>query len=127
MFVWGPGNLFTYHELEELLQATTGWRITFWELMKTGERRVMLMRYINHLRGYGPKDDKLPARVFDPLPSGPTKGRSMESQQFQKALSTYYGMLGCDAQSGIPLPGRLMELGLEWVLDLKSCDAHTQK
>ena len=39
-FCWGPGNLFTYRELEDLLRATTGWQATMWELMKVGERRL---------------------------------------------------------------------------------------
>jgi len=40
MFCWGPGNLFNYRELEELLLYTTGWECTLWELMKVGERRI---------------------------------------------------------------------------------------
>ena len=47
MFCWGPGNLFDYRELEELLSCTTGWQCTLWELMKVGERRINMMRQLH--------------------------------------------------------------------------------
>ena len=116
MFCWGPGNLFSYNEVAELVQAATGWGVTFHELMKAGERRLHLMRVINARRGLGRQQDRLPPRMFEPLHDGPSAGRRVDPDEFEKMLDLYYVMLGCDPASGHPTSGKLHELGLEWVL-----------
>ncbi|MBN1945407.1 MAG: aldehyde ferredoxin oxidoreductase family protein [Bradymonadales bacterium] len=116
MFVWGPGNLFTYGELEELVSAATGWQATFWELMKAGERRVNLMRQLNARRGFGRRDDRLPGRLFEPLPDGPSEGRRVDPETFPTMLEQYYQVMGWDPATGNPTAGKLMELGLEWTI-----------
>ncbi len=113
-FCWGPGNLYTYRELEDLLAATTGWQVTFWELMKCGERRLALQRQLNAKRGYGAEHDRLPARLFEPLPDGPSQGRCVDRERFPEMLREFYGMLGWDMDSGRPTRGKLLELGLDW-------------
>ncbi len=118
MFCWGCGNLFTYRELEDLLQYTTGWGCTLWELMKVGERRVNMMRQLNALRGFTRTDDRLPHRLSEPLPDGPTKGRCVTAQAFGEMLDRYYALMGWDPETGNPGTGKLMELGLEWTLEL---------
>ncbi len=115
-FVWGPGNLFTYAELEEFMAACTGWNMTFWEMMKVGERRINLMRQLNARRGFGRSQDKLPERLYEPLPDGPSKGRAVPRERFEGMLDDYYGLMGWDPASGRPRPGKLKELGLEWTL-----------
>lgn len=115
-FVWGPGSLYTYQEFEQLVEATTGWQATMWELMKVGERRVNLMRQLNARRGFGREQDVLPKRVNEPLPDGPAKGRHVDPERFERVLDEYYALLGWDPATGTPLPGKLMELGLEWTL-----------
>ncbi len=115
-FVWGPGNLFTYTELEEFVAACTGWNMTFWELMKVGERRINLMRQLNARRGFGRAQDKLPARLYEPLPDGPTKGRAVPKERFEQMLDEYYGLMGWDPETGFPTKGKLAELGLEWTV-----------
>jgi len=90
MFCWGPGNLFSYRELEDLLRNTTGWDCSFWELMKVGERRVNMMRQLNARRGFTRKDDKLPKRLSDPLPDGPAKGKRVDPEAFAEMLDQYY-------------------------------------
>jgi len=116
MFCWGPGNLFSYPELEELVRATTGWHCTLWELMKVGERRVNLMRQLNARRGFDRGHDRLPPRMFDPLPDGPSQGRHVDPDDFDAMRTAYYEMMGWDPATGNPTPGKLRELGLEWVL-----------
>ncbi len=116
MFCWGPGNLFLYRELEDLLRFTTGWECTFYELIKAGERRVNMMRQLNARRGFGREHDRLPDRVFDPLPDGPSQGKHVNRQAFARMLDDYYSMMGWDKQTGNPTPGKLKELGLEWVI-----------
>ncbi len=114
MFCWGPGNLFNYRELEDLLCYTTGWECTFWELMKVGERRVNMMRQLNAKRGFAREHDRLPKRLSKPLPDGPAKGKRVESETFERMLDKYYGLMGWDNKTGNPTGAKLLELGLEW-------------
>ncbi|MFC1453368.1 aldehyde ferredoxin oxidoreductase C-terminal domain-containing protein, partial [Verrucomicrobiota bacterium] len=116
MFCWGPGNLFTYAELESMVHHATGWECTFWELMKVGERRVNMMRRLNARRGFTREHDRLHRRLGDPLPDGPAKGRCVEPESFGSMLDQYYALMGWDNQTGNPTQGKLLELGLEWTL-----------
>ncbi len=117
MFVWGPGNLFGYRELEDFVRHVTGWDCTFWELMKVGERKTNMMRMVNARRGFSRHDDILPDRLYEPIPDGPSKGAHVKRDIFPSMLDHYYGIMGWDLATGNPLPAKLMELGLEWILD----------
>ncbi|UCE49619.1 MAG: aldehyde ferredoxin oxidoreductase family protein [Phycisphaerales bacterium] len=114
MFCWGPGNLFKYGELEELLSYTTGWECTLWELMKVGERRINMMRQLNARRGFSRRQDELPARLGEALPDGPAKGKRVDIEAFPRILDQYYALMGWDSQTGNPTGAKLLELGLQW-------------
>ncbi len=116
-FCWGPGALFSFRDIEDLVTAATGWRVTFWELMKAGERRVNLMRAYNAREGFDRNNDCLPQRVFEPLPEGPSKGRRVDRQRLEEAIGHYYRMMHWDPSTGNPTRGKLMELGLGWVAE----------
>ncbi len=116
MFVWGPGNLFSYRELEDFVHHVTGWDCTFWELMKVGERKINMMRRINARRGFSRDDDLLPDRLYEPVPEGPSKGAHVDRDLFPIMLDQYYGIMGWDVATGNPSPAKLMELGLEWAI-----------
>ena len=87
--------------------------MTFWELMLAGERKITMMRLLNQRRGFTDKDDKLPSKMFEPLYDGPSKGRSVNEEDFNRMKEVYYGFLGWDEQ-GVPRSGKLAELGLDW-------------
>jgi len=114
MFVWGPGSVYSYTDLEELLRASTGWGITMWELMKAGERRITMMRMLNIRRGFGTQDDILPEKMFLPLKGGPSDGRAVDTEGFDQMKAKYYRLMGWDAD-GIPSPGKLEDLDLAWI------------
>ncbi len=116
MFCWGCGSLFTYRNLEDLLNSATGWECTMFELMKAGERRITMLRQINARQGFTAKDDTLPKRLFEPLPDGPAKGRCVDAKALPEMISQYYELLGWDSETGNPTEGRLKELGLEWTI-----------
>jgi aldehyde:ferredoxin oxidoreductase len=116
MFCWGPGNLFNYRELEDLLRYTTGWECTLWELMKVGERRVNMMRQLNAKRGFAREHDHLPERLSEALPDGPAKGKRVNIEAFTKMLDQYYDLMGWDKKTGNPTNAKLLELGLEWTI-----------
>ena len=116
MFCWGPGNLFNYRDLEDLLRYTTGWDCSFWELMKAGERRVNMMRQLNARRGFTRQDDELPAKLSKPLVDGPAQGKRVDPEVMAQMLDQYYDLMGWERDSGNPSRGKLLELGLEWAM-----------
>ena len=116
MFCYAPWGLFNYRHIEDLVRCTTGWQCTFWELMKVGERRVNMMRQVNARRGFTREDDKLPDKLREPLPDGPTEGRRVHPEVLAKMLDQYYGLMGWDKETGNPKEEKLLELGLEWTM-----------
>ena len=116
-FPWGLGSIFNPRDIEEFVQALTGWQMTFWELMKAGERRVNLMRAFNAREGLKRDDDKLPPRLFEPISRGVSEGKKIDKAAFEDRLSEYYAMMNWDPESGNPSRGKLFELGLGWVLE----------
>ena len=116
-FCWGPGALFNFRDIERFIEAVTGWQVTFWELMRAGERRVNLMKAFNAREGFNRDQDKLPERVFEPLPEGPAKGRRINHDELNAALAQYYAMMNWDPETGRPSWGKLQELGLGWAAE----------
>jgi aldehyde:ferredoxin oxidoreductase len=115
-FPWGPGAVFSPRDLEEFIQSLTGWQMTFWELMKAGERRINLMRAFNAREGLDGGQDALPSRLFQPVSGGVSEGKKVDASAFEERLSEYYAMMNWDPKTGNPTRGKLHELGLAWVL-----------
>jgi aldehyde:ferredoxin oxidoreductase len=117
-FVYGPTwTLYGPKETVEMIQAVTGWKVSLFELMKVGERRINLMRAFNVREGFDRKDDQLPVKFFKPLVGeGPTAGIALDPVEFSTALDLYYQMMGW-TETGIPMAGKYAELGIEWVTD----------
>jgi aldehyde:ferredoxin oxidoreductase len=117
-FPWGPNSVYDHRDLEEFIQAVTGWQTTFWELMKAGERRINLMRAFNAREGLDRRNDKLPPRLFDALSAeGVFDGKKINQMEFDDRLTEYYGMMNWDPQTGNPTKSKIIELGLGWILD----------
>jgi aldehyde:ferredoxin oxidoreductase len=107
----------SYDQVVQLVQGVTSWNTTVWELLKVGERTINMTRAFNVREGLGPDDDKLPDRFFTPLPDGMMQGVSVDREAFEKALETYYQMMGWDENTGAPQDHKLEELGIGWVSD----------
>jgi aldehyde:ferredoxin oxidoreductase len=118
MFVWGPGSVYNYKDLEELVRAATGWEVSLWELMKSGERRINMMRLINLRRGFTAGDDELPEKMFIPLKGGPSDGRAVDREGFRQMCAAYYALMGWD-ENGVPTRGKLIDLDLEWAVKME--------
>ncbi|MBA7661486.1 putative oxidoreductase YdhV [subsurface metagenome] len=104
-------SLVGLERLTQLVRAVTGWDTTFFELMKVGERAVNMARVFNLREGFTAKDDTMPKRFFTPQPSGPLKV-ALDPKAFEEGKVLYYQMMGWP--NGVPTPGRLGELGIEW-------------
>jgi aldehyde:ferredoxin oxidoreductase len=104
----------TMEDYAEAVAAATGFAVGPAELRKVGERAWNLSRLFNVREGFGRKDDTLPPRLFtEPSTSGPSKGEVVERAAFERMLDEYYGVVGWDPQTGVPLPAKLAELELE--------------
>lgn len=98
--------------------AVTGWNITEEKWCREQGRRIITLQRILLLLG-GPdlfwnpdKDDDNPSRFYQPLPSGPYRGRTTDKTLVEKKKKQYYKAMGWDKR-GIPTKEELQKLGLE--------------
>ena len=103
-------------QLVDIVQCVTGWRTSLFELLKAGERGVTMARAYNCREGFTSADDRLPARMFEPMRDGTLKGHKIDRQQFETSLDLYYGMMGWD-ERGKPSRAKLAELDVDWIWD----------
>jgi aldehyde:ferredoxin oxidoreductase len=117
-FVYGPDwQLFSMSQLTDLVRAVTGWPVTLFELQKLGERRLNMLRAFNAREGYGRDKDTIPKKLTRPLTGGASDGMFVTVEEVERAKDTYYAMAGWDVATGMPLRGKLEELGIGWVAD----------
>ena len=87
-------------ELLEIIRATTGWRTTWFELMKLGERSINMARIFNYREGFGSKDDTLPEVFYQNFKGGPLDGQgAINKEDFQKALRLRYQLMDWNPDS----------------------------
>ena len=117
-FGYVPRSVGTMGELLEIIQSATGWETTWFELMKLGERSINMARIFNHREGFTSQDDTLPEVFYHHFKGGPLDGQgAINKEDFQKALRLRYQLMGWDPDTGIPTPAKLIELGLDWLIN----------
>lgn len=117
-FGYVPRSVGTIEELLEIIRAATGWRTTWFELMKVGERSINMARIFNLREGFTSKNDTLPEVFFQDFKGGPLDGQgAINKEDFQKAVRLRYQMMGWNPDTGIPTPAKLIELGLDWLVN----------
>lgn len=104
-----------FSKLVEAVTAITGWETSLWELLRVGERANVMARVFNVRQGIGPEEDCLFRPMHEPLVSGPYKGECIDPVAFRDAVHLYYEMSGWDDQ-GKPTRGKLVDMGLEWLI-----------
>lgn len=104
-------------ELLEIIRSTTGWRTTWFELMRLGERSINMARVFNCREGFTTKDDTLPEVFYQNFKGGPLDGKfAINKEDFEKALKLRYELMGWNPDSGVPTPAKLIELNLDWLI-----------
>jgi aldehyde:ferredoxin oxidoreductase len=86
---------------------------------------VNLMKAFNSREGLGVESDTLPERMFEPLEGGARDGARVD-ERFAEARSEYYAAMGWDPETGVPSSGRLMDLGLDWVIPALASGARSE-
>ena len=114
-FVPVPRSAMPISDVLGALKAYTGWNTSLWEVMKAGERGITMARVFNLREGFSASDDKFPERLHQPLENGAMKGAFVPKEDLNKAIKLYYGMMGWD-ENGIPTEEKLLELGLDWLV-----------
>lgn len=114
-FVSVPIHGLTFSKLVEAVRGITGWESSLYEILKVAERSNIMARVFNNREGFGPQDDRIIRRWHEPMPGGPLKGQYIDPQDFRDAIQLYYEMSGWDRE-GRPTKGKLVELGLEWLI-----------
>ena len=101
--------------ISEAVAAATGWDFTAEEGRRVGLRAVNLMRAYNLRVGIGAEYDRPSTRYGSTPVDGPTVGISI-LPHWDAMLRNYYGLMGWDTETGIPLPETLEKLGLGHVV-----------
>lgn len=86
------------------------------DLRAVGERVWTLTRLFNVREGIRRDDDGLPAAFTRPVPDGPSAGRSLDPDRFDRLLTRYYAARGWSAD-GVPARPLLERLDLVDVVD----------
>jgi aldehyde:ferredoxin oxidoreductase len=126
---WGMNNLLglcnfasvpvhglTFEKLVDAVKAITGWNTSLYDIVRAVDRSLVMARMFNVREGVGPQEDRVIRRWHEAFPSGPLKGQKIDEEKFKEAVKLYYQMSGWDEQ-GKPLPGKLIELNLEFLLE----------
>jgi len=111
---------FGIEDIEKLnfFEAITGWKLTEKEWYKEKALRILHLQRAMLLLGgpdakWRPKlDDDNPPRFWEPLPSGPYEGKTLDRRMFEKSRLEYFRAAGWD-ENGVPKPATLRRLGLE--------------
>ncbi len=101
----------------DFYNAVTGQEMTREKWSKNGGLKTLQIQRALLLLG-GPDlkwnpavHDDNPQRFYEPLPSGPYKGKSADRSRVRDCVQKYYGTIGWD-EKGIPKSGTLKKLGL---------------
>jgi len=104
----------------DFFEAVTGWTTTRKDWYETDALRILQLQRAMLLLG-GPDlkwkagvDDENPPRFYEPLPSGPYKGKTTSKKAFAEEKNEYYEAVGWD-KNGLPKPETLRKLGLQSV------------
>jgi aldehyde:ferredoxin oxidoreductase len=109
--VWGPIELTQL--VVDTLNTVTGVDLSLEEAELTSERIWNVIRAFAVREGTRRENDTLPKRFLtQPIPEGPSKGMVITEEVLEKMKDEYYEIRGWDTSSGIPTPGRLLELDL---------------
>jgi len=105
-------SIVTLDQILDLARAATGWNLTWYEIMKCGERTNTLARIFNTKADGGTKEDKLASIFMRNIAGGPKDGTgAIDQEMFEEALHRYYEMAGWTDQ-GIPTSGKVQELDI---------------
>jgi len=106
----------TVTDLVNIVRYVTGWDFSVEELMTVGERAFNLSRAFNLREGLSRRDDDLPLRFREAMPTGSSANQTISEKVLAEMLDEYYELRGWNTQTGIPSKDKLQDLGLHFVV-----------
>lgn len=103
----------------KILKLVTGMEFRVEDLWRTARRIRTLIRVLENRDGFGRKDDvnaPPPRILYEPIPSGPSKGAYTKPSEFKYMIDKFYELAGWDKETGKPKPEVLKELGLDFAI-----------
>lgn len=110
---------FALKNYPEILNHITGFDFTLKDLLKASERTWNLARMFwkREIPDFDRGWDQLPARFLEEeVPTGSSAGKKVTQAQIDYLLKDYYCLRGWDS-NGIPTKEKLLELGLDFVVE----------
>ena len=113
-----PRSIVTLEQILSMVNAATGWKTTWFELLKSGERANNMARLFNLQEGHQAAMDSHPKILLSAIQGGRHTGKgAIHDGEFRHAVQLFYQMAGWDEQ-GVPLKGKLEELDIAEFLAL---------
>lgn len=115
-------TMLRFKAIIEFYNAVTGWDLTEEEWFNKKAQRILHLQRAMLLLGgpdiyWKPKvDDDNPPKFWEPLASGPFKGKTLNRAKFEQARDQYFKSIGWN-ENGVPTSEKLRILDL---LDVKS-------
>ncbi len=109
LFVFGPGNIFSFDDITTMVNAATGFDYRFDDLMNIGERSIHLQKKLSF--SYGANDEDLHPYMEKEIPEGPSKGSRIDKKDFEKARKHLYSFWGWN-EKGRPQKDVLDKFGI---------------
>lgn len=97
--------------IRDLIKAVTGFEIGPKDMQKIGERNYNLLKIHSAREGFNRKDDGLPKRLKEALPSGESAEEPIAEKELQKTIDEYYSKRGWKKKG--PSEEKLKELGIK--------------
>jgi aldehyde:ferredoxin oxidoreductase len=107
----------TRDQIVGMVRGIAGWQTNVHELLLVAERGVTMARAFNMREGFTRADDVLPLRMNTPHKHGTVNEKPVDPEVLDEHVSMLYSMMGWDSETGVPLPGRLQDLDIEWVAE----------
>jgi len=119
-FFFSPSTCIgTLEDIIEIIYGVTGWKTTWYELIKVSERSINMARIFNLREGFTIQDDVLPKVFFNNFKGGPLDGQgAINKEDFEKAVKLRNELMGWDPDTGIPSRAKLIELNSSWLIDI---------
>ena len=95
-----------------MLSALTGWEVNPQELVTAAERFLKSEAGFAFREGFTRKEDRLPKRLYTEIPDGPSKGSKITNME--DMIDGYYEAMQWDLKTGLPIPAKLQQLGLDF-------------
>jgi len=111
--IWCDFWAIDYDQMRQLMKHVWGREVTREELEKVGERVWNLGRLFNVREGLTRQDDSIPwAMLEKPFADGPSAGKVIGTERFNRVMSEYYALRGWD-EDAVPTEAKLAELGVD--------------